>query len=244
MRRSTTAGAIGAVLIGILLTGCTALGGAAAPGTPTAPPTGPSASSAGPTASPTSAAPTSTAGSASPSPSASPRRDPNAPAGQCADAHLAVSVQNDPTGSGAGQRLSYVVFRNTGSSPCVLEGWPGVSLVGDGNGTQVGRAAREQGALQPGERPIMIAPGATALAALSYPYINATGGAYGDGTSGGDPKCRAQEVDGYRVYPPHSFHAFFSPASGLYGCSTDLQNLYVAPVTDASAAKGFTPKTS
>ena len=122
------------------------------------------------------ASPTATTGSTVSS-GATSRTDPNAPAGQCADNHLAVSVQNDPTGSGAGQRLSYVVFRNTGSSTCVLRGAPGVSLVGDGNGTQIGAAATRS----PGGPAVTIPAGSYALADLTYPNIDENGGAYGDG---------------------------------------------------------------
>jgi hypothetical protein len=147
-----------------------------------------------------------------------------------------VSVQNDPTGSGAGQRLSYVVFHNTGDSTCVLRGAPGVSLVGSNNGTQIGAAA----ARSTGGPAVSIPAGSYALAELTFPKIDKNGGAYGDG-NGYDPKCEAKAADGYRVYPPHSFRAYFS-ANKTYGCSTHLQTLGVGPVEPATKFSDFKPK--
>lgn len=237
MRRTGFVGIAAAVACAALLTGCSTSTPPVTT-TVTAQPTATAATTPVPTSTP---APT-TVATASAAPTAAAGTDPNAPAGQCPDSALAVSVQADPTASGAGHAGSFVVFRNTGRTSCTLRGWPGVSLVGDGNGTRIGAAATEQGALQPGVRTVSIRPGAYALAALSYPNIDATGGAYGDGTTDGDPTCKAQHADGYRVYPPHSFRAFFSRANGLYGCSTQQHLVYVSPVTPASDASRFTPK--
>jgi hypothetical protein len=146
-------------------------------------------------------------------------------------------VQDDPTGSGTSQRLSYVVFRNTGTAKCALRGAPGVSLVGDGNGTQIGAAAARSST----DSTVTIQPGSYALAALSYPNIDKNGGAYGDG-KGHDPQCEAKAADGYRVYPPHSFHAYFDQVPNLYGCSTKLQALRVSAVAPASKYSDFKPK--
>jgi hypothetical protein len=146
-------------------------------------------------------------------------------------------VQDDPTGSGAGQRLSYVVIRNIGDASCVLRGAPGVSLVGGGNGTQIGAAAARSAA----STPVTVPAGSYALAALSYPSIDKNGGAYGDG-KGHDPACEAKAVDGYRVYPPHSFRAYFTRVADLYGCSTKLQTLRVSAVAPASKYSYFKPK--
>lgn len=223
---------VGASTLAGLLAGCTA----PQTTTPTqASSTVPSANSSSPATSSTPSA--SAAGTPSTStPSPSTRVDPNAPAGQCADASLKVSVQADGELSGAGQAGSFVVFRNTGTQNCVLRGAPGVSLVGDNNGTQVGAAA----ARATGGTAVTIAPGSYAVALLTYPNVDKNGGAYGDG-AGHDPKCEAKPVDGYRVYPPHSFRAFFSGAKDLYGCSTQLQALRVLTVQPASKYPYFRP---
>lgn len=232
MRSSTVRAWVVVAAGAALLTGCTSSPAPDATPTVTAQPSSSTVTS--PTATAT-AVQASTGASASATPAA--RTDPDAPPQQCADSRLAVSVQDDPTGSGAGQRLSYVVFRNTGPSACALRGAPGVSLVGDGNGTQIGAAAARSSSTST----VMIQPGSYALAALSYPNIDAHGGAYGDG-EGHDPQCEAKAVDGYRVYPPHSFRAFFTRVPDLYGCSTTLQTLHVSAVAPPSTYADFTPR--
>lgn len=237
MRWTTLGSAVGATALIGMLVGCTA-----PPDTtpPRATRTVTSASSSPPAVVPTVSSTDSPRSSGAPSTSAaSPtgRIDPNAPAGQCADADLAVSVQADGELSGAGQADSFVVFRNTGTRDCVLRGAPGVSLVGDDNGTQVGAAA----ARATRGDPVTIAPGSYAAAVLTYPNVDKNGGAYGD-ADGHDPQCEAEPVDGYRVYPPHSFRAFFSSAEHLYGCSTELQALRVETVQPGSEYPYFKPR--
>ena len=146
-------------------------------------------------------------------------------------------MQNDPEGSGAGQRAAFVVFRNAGTSTCHLEGTPGLSLVGHSNGTQLGKPAARG---TRGGTDVTIAAGGYALAPVSYTYIDKTGGAYGDG-HGHDPRCQAQAADGYRIYPPHSYKAFYFP-SNTYACTTAIQWITVYPTRAASSTKGFTPK--
>lgn len=228
---------VGGTLVSIAaLSGCASTQPPAAGSAPSQASEDPPAASTSPAPAPAVTAETSTRSSASPRADAA-RTDPNAPAGQCADRHLEVSVQNDPTGSGAGQRLSYVVFRNTGPSDCVLRGAPGVSLVGSGDGTQVGAAA----ARSTDGTVVTIRPGSFALAPLSSPNIDENGGAYGDG-DGNDPQCQAKPVDGYRVYPPHSYRASFTRVPNLYGCSTQLQTLRVSAVAPASEYPDFEPR--
>jgi hypothetical protein len=215
-----------AVLLGTVLagSGCTATG------------TTPSPPSHAPTATSTT---TTGTGTAAPSAAGTPapvRTDPDAPAGQCADTTLDVMVQPDPEGGGAGHTDSFVVFRNTGSSACDLEGAPGVSLVGHDDGTQLGRsAARIPGAKAP---VVHLQAGGTAVAELVYSVIDAHGGVYGDG-NGHDPQCEATQADGYRVYPPHSFRSVFVREAKLYACTTDVDWISVQPVR--ASATGFTP---
>lgn len=236
MRRTTITGVLTLAALATVLTGCTSAAGPHVTVSATRPTGSSTAASATPTTSASDVRATaSPSTSSSASAGAGTRKDPNAPAGQCADSRLAVSVQNDPTGSGAGQRLSYVVFRNTGDSTCELRGAPGVSLVGDGDGTQIGAAA----ARSTDGPTVSIPAGSYALAELTFPAIDKNGGAYGDG-DGHDPKCQAKPVDGYRVYPPHSFRAYFS-ADKTYGCSTDLQALRVGSVEPASKFSYFHP---
>jgi hypothetical protein len=217
--------------------GCTGAPDGTVTTTVTAAASSPESSSAAPSSAPD---PT-TAGSSGPTASApstgTPRADPDAPAGQCSDADLAVSVQADPEGGATGHDDSFVVFRNTGSASCRLEGFPGLSVVGHGDGTQLGRpASRPDGAATP---LVVLRPGGTAIAETVYSVVDAKGGVYDEG-GGKDPRCRAERGDGYRVYPPHSTRAFFVRAA-VYACTTDIDWISVQPVKDH--VTGFTPRT-
>lgn len=229
-----------------LLTGCSA-----ATGHPTATDT-PTTTASTTTATPSTSASTSPARSGtitpSPGPSSSPaasasslsnttRVDPNAPAEQCKDSALKVSVQYNPEAAGAGQRGAFVVFRNTGTTSCRLQGTPGLSLVGSGNGTQIGEPALR---ITTGAKLVTLAPGKTALAAIQYTYVDKNGGNYSDG-GGHDVACKAKAADGYRVYPPHSYRASFTPTN-TYACSTAVHWITVSPVRPASDFQYFTPK--
>jgi hypothetical protein len=80
-----------------------------------------------------------------------------------------------------------------------------VSLVGSGNGTQVGAPADRDSTL-PSEGPVTLNPGATAVAQLRY-------------TQAGDyQNCTQTPADGLRVYPPSATDALFI-AHPLTGCS-------------------------
>ncbi|RIX28125.1 DUF4232 domain-containing protein [Amnibacterium setariae] len=213
--------------------GCTA----APDGTVTTTVTATASSAVPSSAAPASASVPTAAGSSGPTASGGPRADPDAPAGQCSDADLAVSVQADPEGGAAGHDDSFVVFRNTGSASCRLEGFPGLSVVGHGNGTQLGRpASRPDGAATP---LVVLRPGGTAVAETVYSVVDAKGGVYDEG-GGKDPRCRAERGDGYRVYPPHSTRAFFVRAA-VYACTTGIDWISVQPVRDH--VTGFTPRT-
>ncbi|MFZ4895931.1 DUF4232 domain-containing protein [Plantibacter sp. Mn2098] len=157
--------------------------------------------------------------SASPSPSGTAGQvDPNAPAGQCADASIGVSVTEFDAGAG---NISFdVAFTNTGSTSCVLRGTPGVSVVGDGNGTQLGKPARQNTAADPEE--VQLAPGKLAHSVLTAVNIGTDGGPL-DG-------CAPVAGDGYRVYPPHSFTAVFVASAGVPACSTDVVWMTVGSV--------------
>ncbi len=132
--------------------------------------------------------------------------------GQCASSDLKGSIA--PGGGGAAGSVGVtLVLTNTGSSPCSLQGWPGVSFVGDGNGTQLGAAAKfDHSAPHPS---VTIAPGATATAplligqALNYP----------------SDECKPQKPDGFRVYPPGSKTALFVAYDQMTACTSDSVSL-------------------
>ena len=116
--------------------------------------------------------------------------------------------------SGAGSTVVPIIFENTGKRPCQLEGYPGVSFVGGGNGTQIGApAGREAGA------PIAVfdlAPGDSVQAPLRI------------SEAGNYSTCGDETADGLRVYPPHSYDAVFVATTDYKPCtdaSVDLMTV-------------------
>jgi hypothetical protein len=186
-----------------------ALGGCASPA-PT--------STSAPTALYPTATPTPTASAA---PSAG-TMNPSAPAGQCADAVLEVDVVRDPAGGAAGSVGYLVEFTNTGTESCTLQGQPGVSVVGHGDGTQLGPAAEREGGTGAS---VELAPGGLATAALRAVAI---------GTDGGPlPDCDVVGGDGWRVYPPHSYRAWFVPDATITACEDGPAWLHVGVAQSA-----------
>ncbi|PPF52978.1 DUF4232 domain-containing protein [Clavibacter michiganensis] len=100
-------------------------------------------------------------------------------------------------GTGMSQQRVTVVVANASSTACSLQGWPGVSFVGDGDGTQLGvPATLDRAADHPTVR---LAPGASAQAPLHYTEP----GVYADA------ECGTTDADGLRVYPPGSTASLF-----------------------------------
>ncbi|MBC2681941.1 DUF4232 domain-containing protein [Corynebacterium anserum] len=118
----------------------------------------------------------------------------------------------------AGSKLFNIVFTNTSHNPCSLNGFPGVSLVTDNNGTQLGKSAvREDVSFEP----VMLDPGGAAIAPVK---LTSTGPL--------DPnECEPTRADGLRVYPPGETKAAFIPMSNVQGCRGDVNVLSVQPVT-------------
>ena len=160
--------------------------------------------------------------SASPFPSDTPTPppvDPDAPEGQCQNASLSVEVQLED--GAAGSRYSNIVFTNTGTTECALRGYPGVSVVGHGNGTQLGAPADRTPAPD-GLSTVQLPPGSTAIAVLQETNI-------GDGGGPLAGNCEVETGDGYRIYPPHSFDAVLVEAA-VPACASGAVWMYVGAV--------------
>lgn len=219
-----------AVTVATLAAATLGLVGCSAQPAPTTTKTVTATASATASSNPSHGTPTATPSRSASSPAATAARiDPNAPEGQCADSALTVTVKYDPNGAGAGQRSSWVIFHNTGSTSCVLAGAPGVSLVGNNDGTQLGQPADRTGDTA---TPVTIPAGNYAGALLNYTYVDKDGGNFNNG-KGGDPGCKAAPADGYRIYPPHSYKAFFD-RSPTYACTTNQRWIHVGPVQAAA----------
>jgi hypothetical protein len=108
-----------------------------------------------------------------------------------------LSVKLGEAGGAAGSIYQPIVFTNTGSATCTLNGYPGVSFVAPGNGQQVGAAASRN----PQHAPALVtlAPGASASATLQTGET----GNYDQAT------CKPVDVSGLRVYPPGNTAAMY-----------------------------------
>ncbi|HWK92109.1 MAG TPA: DUF4232 domain-containing protein [Luteimicrobium sp.] len=211
----TTTRAFALVVVGLLSAGALAACGDDGGG-------GSSAAASGAGSTPTSAStPARTAGDAG-SPTASPGTD--APSGttsgtgsapspsslrvaRCTADHLTGTL-TEGDGGGAGSTFPYLVLKNTGSAPCQLQGWPGVSFVGDSNGTQLGAAATFDRSSP--HATVTLLPSGHAHAPLRI----------GQAANYPTSTCKPREADGLRVYVPGETHAIFVKASGLTACTS------------------------
>ena len=208
---------IGVTTLAVLLTACS--GGGTGAATAAHPSTGTSASASpttGPTTAPTRSAPAATtaatAGSAAaptpshgsgtaaaPAPGSSTSGD--AASTRCATSALTGSVA-DGGGSSAGATRVAIILRNTGARSCTLQGWPGVSFVGGGNGTQIGNAATLDRSTP--HQTLTLRPSGEVQAVVTVKDA-------GDWDSA---TCHPRVTDGFRVIPPGSRQSLFVPATG------------------------------
>ncbi len=100
----------------------------------------------------------------------------------------------------------HLVLRNTGSATCTLQGWPGVSFVGETNGTQLGNAASEDRASA--HPTVTLTAGQKAVAPLKITNTEN----YPSG------QCDPISPDGLRVYPPGSKQSLFVAATEYTAC--------------------------
>jgi Protein of unknown function (DUF4232) len=175
-----------------------------------------------PTASdtPSSPAPSETP-SAAPSPSASAAEqiDPSAPPGQCKDTALKVTLSAP---DGAAGSLHYVLtFMNTGTTDCILEGYPTVYVVGNGNNTEFGVVAGQDAGLP--TTTVTIEAAHSAVAVLTAVDIEPGGGPLA-------AKCTVGHGDGYVVRPPHSYHQYSIVAAGVPACTNGAAWMTVGAV--------------
>jgi len=135
---------------------------------------------------------------------------------RCALADLRIRYAVDQGAGAAGSVMGTLTFTNTGSVRCTLSGFPGVSFVGGGKGTQIGAPATRTDAAV---RNRTLGPGKSVEAALRRTQP----GSYGD-------DCQQALVDGFRVYPPDSTDSAFV-AFKTTGCrSISAPLLQVGPV--------------
>ncbi len=119
-----------------------------------------------------------------------------APAGatQCKAASLTAAT--DSTGGGAaGSIYEKLILTNSGTTPCTLEGFAGVSLTAEASGEPIGEPATRE-TTTPVTK-IELAPGKSAWAEIRYTQA----GNYGD--------CTKVPAAGFRIYPPNDTASLF-----------------------------------
>jgi Protein of unknown function (DUF4232) len=174
--------AFGFLAVGLLAAGCSSGPGAKRA---VSPPRTTSTMVAPTTTTSTTAVPTTVVPSTTP---------PTSGVGPCTSAQLSAAV-----GSGqgaAGTQIWQLVFTNTGSTVCTLQGYPGVSFVTT-NGVQLGSPAIRSGSAA---GPLnSLEPGQAIYATFTF-------------LSSGD-LCgnSATQTTGLRVYPPNQTAALFAP---------------------------------
>lgn len=159
--------------------------------------------------------------SAPSTPSASPSEDTaEGEPPRCLAGDLTGTAETDEGGGAAGSFGLRLVLVNDGADACYLQGWPGVSFVGGGDGSQLGAAATQNRTDQYPNETIVIEPGSSTYAPLmvtqALNYSNAD--------------CQPRDADGFRVYPPGDEESLFIEASDLVACSTDVELLDVGPM--------------
>jgi hypothetical protein len=174
---------------------------------------------AGSSPTPSSAASTTSAAASSASsvpstPAATPRASTtttSAAGTGCAVGDLRIRYADDKGGAGAGSVTGTLTFTNTGSAACTLAGFPGVSYVGGGNGTQVGAAADRTASPTP---KTVLEPGDKVRSAI----VETSTGPYSKS------QCRPTAVDGFRVYVPDETRSIFvaHPTTGCANATIHL----------------------
>lgn len=147
-------------------------------------------------------------GEATPSSAASSAPATTAPAGTplCTAASLAGSL-DDSGGGAAGSIYMKLILSNSSTTDCILDGYPGVSLVATGSTEPIGAPA-ERDAAAPSSGPITLAPGDSAAAVLRYTQADNYQG------------CTRVDAGAVLVYPPSATDSL-EIAHPLTACSNE-----------------------
>lgn len=149
------------------------------------------------------ASPSSSSSSAAPNETSAPSSSPPAPSTPtaggtplCQASNLTAST--DSSGGGAAGSINMqLVLTNSGSTRCMLRGFPGVSLTADANGEPIGAPATRDESTPAAD--VVLAPGAAGTAPLRYTQ------------AGNFQDCTLTPAAGYRIYPPEDKASLFIP---------------------------------
>lgn len=136
-----------------------------------------------------------------------------APVCRTSSLSITLSPGDEPT---PGTAYRPLVFTNTGTVTCRVQGFPGVSHVAGDDGHQVGRAGAWVGSRRGG---VDLEPGASAHSTISVTNADLV-----------DPDvCRPTQVRGFRVYPPANEDAAYVPFPGI-SCSAEIGTIRVRTI--------------
>lgn len=131
----------------------------------------------------------------------------------CTSSNLSAAIVSG-SGGAAGSTYVNLSLTNKGSSTCTLQGWPGVSLVGSGNGTQLGKAAKLD--RSSAHATVSLKAGASAQAQLQIVQAD----------NYERSQCKPAKGDGFRVYPPGSKSSIFATYAAVTGCKSTSVSLF------------------
>lgn len=121
---------------------------------------------------------------------------------RCTVSQLSGSIADGGGGGSAGAQRVAIVLHDKSTASCTLQGWPGISFVGGGNGTQIGNSATLDRATP--HQPLTLRPGGEVQAIVTVEQS----GNWDSAT------CEPRVTDGFRVIPPGSRQSLFIGASG------------------------------
>ncbi|HEY9357118.1 MAG TPA: DUF4232 domain-containing protein [Arthrobacter sp.] len=158
--------------------------------------------------------------SAAPGTSAPPSSATPTAAGPSLCKAATLSAATDSTGGGAaGSVYMTLTLTNTGAEPCILKGFPGVSLAADANGAPIGAPAKRDETTPAVD--VLLAPGQAGAAILRYTQ------------AGNYPDCTIVPAAGYRIYPPEDTASLFL-AQPTQACSNAAIGLLTIGAFQAS----------
>ena len=119
-----------------------------------------------------------------------------APAGPALCKAAGLTATTDSTGGGAaGSVYMKLILTNSGTGPCLLKGFAGVSLTANANGAPIGAAAARDESTPAAA--VVLAPGQAGAATLRYTQ------------AANYPDCNVTPAAGLRIYPPEDTASLF-----------------------------------
>ncbi|MFF2243272.1 DUF4232 domain-containing protein [Arthrobacter sp. NPDC058130] len=125
-----------------------------------------------------------------------------------------LTATTDSSGGGAaGSIYMQLIVTNSGTEPCLLKGYAGVSLTTGADGEPIGAAATRDDSTPVVD--VLLAPGKAGAATLRYTQ------------AANYPDCSRMQAAGFRVYPPNDTASLFL-AQQLDACTnTDINLLTI-----------------